>query len=75
LERNIVKQNISGTDRIIRIILAALLALGAWMAGVGSAGGIILLILAAVMLVTSVVGFCPLYSIFKFSTKRSPANS
>ncbi len=70
-----MKQNISGTDRIVRIVIAVLLALGAWMTGVGSVGGIILLILAAVMLVTSAVGFCPLYALFKFSTKRSPANS
>lgn len=70
-----MKQNISGTDRIIRIVLAALLALGAWMAGVGSVGGIILLILAAVMLVTSALGFCPLYAVFTFGTKRRSANS
>lgn len=70
-----MKQNIGGTDRIVRIVIAALFALGAWMAGVGSVGGIILLILAAVMLVTSAVGFCPLYAPFGFSTKSRPAHS
>ena len=70
-----MKQNIGGTDRIVRIVIAALLALGAWMAGFGTVGGMILLILAAVMLITSAIGFCPLYAPFKFSTKRSPANS
>lgn len=66
-----MKQNISGTDRIVRIVIAVLLALGAWMTGVGSVGGIILLILAAVMLVTSAVGFCPLYALFKFRDRKS----
>jgi len=70
-----MKQNIAGTDRIVRIVLAALLTVGAWMAGFGSIGGIILLILAAVMLVTSAVGFCPLYALLKFTTKHSPANN
>ena len=67
-EKN-MKQNIGNTDRIIRVVLAVLLAVGAWMAGFGSVGGIILLVLAAVMLVTSAVGFCPLYTPFGFSTK------
>jgi hypothetical protein len=69
-----MKQNIGGSDRIVRIVLAVLLTVGAWMAGFGSIGGIILLVLAAVMLVTSAVGFCPLYAPFRFSTKRHPAN-
>ena len=70
-----MQKNIGGTDRIVRIVLAVLLTVGAWMTGFGSIGGIILLVLAAVMLVTSAVGFCPLYAPFGFSTKRHPANS
>ena len=73
-EKN-MKQNIGNTDRIIRVALAVLLAVGAWMAGLGSVGGIILLVLAAVMLVTSAVGFCPLYAPFGFSTKPRAAKS
>jgi Protein of unknown function (DUF2892) len=70
-----MKQNLGGIDRIVRIVLAVLLAAGAGMVGFGSVGGIILLVLAVVMLVTSAVGFCPLYAPFKFSTKHRPANS
>jgi hypothetical protein len=70
-----MKQNIGNTDRIVRIALAVLLTVGAWMAGFGSIGGIILLVLAMVMLVTSAVGFCPLYLAFGFSTKSRPADS
>ena len=68
-----MKQNIGNTDRIVRVVLAVLLAVGAWMAGFGSVGGIILLVLAAVMLVTSAVGLCPMYLPFGFSTKSRPA--
>ena len=70
-----MKQNIGNADRIVRVVLAVLLAVGAWMAGFGSVGGIILLVLAAVMLVTSAVGFCPLYAPFAFSTKPRVAKS
>ena len=70
-----MKQNIGGTDRIVRIVLAVLLTVGSWMAGFGSIGGIILLVLAVVMLVTSAVGFCPLYAPFGFTTKRRHATS
>jgi hypothetical protein len=70
-----MKQNIGGTDRIVRIVLGVLLTVGAWMAGFGTVGGIILLVLAAVMLVTSAVGFCPLYAPFGFSTKPRPAQN
>lgn len=70
-----MKQNIGSTDRIVRIVIAAILTVGAWMAGFGSIGGIILLILALVMLATSAVGFCPLYAPFGFSTGRRPANN
>jgi mannose/fructose/N-acetylgalactosamine-specific phosphotransferase system component IID len=70
-----MKKNMGNPDRIIRIVVAVVLAIGAGLAGFGSVGGIILLILAAVMLATSAMGFCPLYAPFKFSTKRGPANS
>jgi len=70
-----MKQNIGNTDRIVRIVIAALLIVGAWMAGFGTIGGIILLALAVVLLATSAIGFCPLYLPFGFSTKSRPANS
>lgn len=70
-----MKKNMGNPDRIVRIVIAVVLAIGAGIAGFGSVAGIILLILAAVMLVTSAVGFCPLYAPFKFSTKRGPAKS
>jgi len=70
-----MKLNMGNTDRIVRLVIAVLLAIGAALAGFGTVGGIILLILAAVMLITSAVGFCPLYAPFKFSTKHTPAKS
>jgi len=70
-----MKLNMGNTDRIVRLVIAALLVVGALLLGFGSVGGIILLGLAVVMLVTSAVGFCPLYAPFKFSTKSGAAKS
>lgn len=64
-----MNKNLNRLDRGIRIGIAALLTVGAWTAGFGSITAIILLILAAVMLATSVAGFCPIYALFGLSTK------
>ncbi len=66
-----MKHNISNLDRIIRAILAALIAylyLGGFVTGIF---GIILVVLGAILLITSVIGFCPLYALFKISTLKS----
>jgi hypothetical protein len=36
--------------------------------GVGSVAGIVLLAVAVIMFLTGVVGFCPLYMIFRINT-------
>ena len=40
--------------------------------GVGTAWGIVLLVVAVVMVVTAAVGFCPLYRLFGISTCKVP---
>lgn len=65
-----MKPNLSTLDRIIRVVVAALFAylyLGGIVTG---ALGIVLLVLGAVFVLTAVVGFCPLYAMFKFSTLK-----
>lgn len=48
--------------------MAAVLA---FVVGAGSVGGILLLVVAAVLLVTALVGFCSLYRLFGMSTNPS----
>lgn len=64
-------KNMGNTDRIIRIVLAAAAAVLAFVVGAGSVGGILLLVVALVLLVTAIVGFCPLYRLFNLSTKSA----
>jgi hypothetical protein len=66
-----MKPNLSKWDRMIRVVLAALFAY-LYFAGIVTGGlGIVLLVLGVVFLGTAIVGFCPLYAAFKFSTLRS----
>jgi len=64
-----MSRNMGTWDRRIRALLIAPLALLAAIAvGVGSVFGIVLLALAAIMLGTSAIGYCPLYALVGFST-------
>jgi hypothetical protein len=57
-------------DRLVRTLVVAPVAIVvAIVVGVGSVAGIVLLALAAVMLTTSAVGFCPLYKVFRIDTR------
>jgi Inner membrane protein YgaP-like, transmembrane domain len=57
-----MSRNISTLDRGLRSFVVAPAAIVvAFVVGAGSVGGIVLFVLAAVMLATSSVGFCPLY--------------
>ena len=66
-----MKLNMGSADRIIRAIIAITLGVlfyykVGFMTGTV---GIVLLVVAAVFLLTSLVSFCPLYPIFGMSTK------
>lgn len=65
--------NESSTDRIIRAVAAVVAIVVAFVTGPSSVLGIVLLVVAAVLLVTAAVGFCPLYRIFGMSTCKVPA--
>jgi len=60
--------NENNVDRIIRLVIAAVAVGISATIGFGTIGGIILLVVAGIMVVTAAVGFCPLYAVFGFST-------
>ncbi len=63
--------NESPTDRVIRIALGISLA-GVALAGVATAPVLyVVWVIAAIALVTGIVGFCPLYALIRVSTKRA----
>lgn len=58
------------TDKIIRIVIAVIFAVLFFTKAVTGVLGIILLILAVMFVLTSLIGFCPLYLPFKINTCR-----
>lgn len=63
-----MKKNMGSADRIIRVIIAAVIA-GLFFAKVITGTvGIVLLVLAGVFVLTSLISFCPLYLPFGIST-------
>jgi hypothetical protein len=63
-----MKKNMGTADRIIRTILAALFAILYFTNVLTGTVGIVLMVLAAVFLLTSFISFCPLYAPFGLST-------
>ncbi len=66
-----MKTNMAVADRIVRVVIAALVAIGYFTGVLTGAWAIVLGIVAVVFLATSIVGFCPLYALLRVSTKRA----
>ena len=69
-----MSRNMSNLDRGLRsFVIAPVAIVIAVLIGAGSIGGLVLFALAAIMLATSAVGFCPLYALFHLDTRgRTP---
>jgi len=65
-----MKKNMGTIDRIIRVSLVVLIAILYFTNVISGTWAIILGVLAAIFLVTSLVGFCPLYLPFGISTRK-----
>lgn len=59
-----MKKNMGNTDRVIRAALVALIAALYYTEVIGGTLAIILGVVAVIFLATSLISFCPLYSIF-----------
>ncbi|MGM0462903.1 MAG: YgaP family membrane protein [Fibrobacterota bacterium] len=66
-----MKKNMGTTDKIIRVLLAAIFGVLYVTETISGAFGIVLLVLAGVFVVTGVIGFCPLYAPFGITTCSS----
>jgi fatty acid desaturase len=66
-----MKKNMGTADRIIRVIIAAVIALLYFTDKITGTLGIVLLVLAGVFLLTSLFSFCPLYWSFGLKTRAS----
>lgn len=66
-----MKKNMGNIDKIVRVIVALVIG-GLYFTGAfGETLGYILVAVAAIFLLTSAIGFCPLYAPFGLSTSPS----
>ncbi|PZR28160.1 MAG: DUF2892 domain-containing protein [Azospira oryzae] len=65
-----MKKNMGSADRIIRVIIAAIMIVLYWTGTITGTWGIVLITLAFIFVLTSLVRFCPLYLPFGLSTVR-----
>ncbi len=65
-----MKLNESNIDRIIRAVVGIVLLYLGFGGVLSGATAIVVDILGVILLFTGAVGFCPLYMLFKFSTRK-----
>jgi hypothetical protein len=63
-----MKHNMGNIDRIVRILIAVVIAVLYFTNTITGTPGYVLLAVGGIFLLTSMVGSCPLYSIFGINT-------
>jgi len=63
-----MKKNMGNADRIVRILLAAFVAVLYFTNIISGTVGVVILVLAGVFVATSLVSFCPLYTLIGMNT-------
>lgn len=63
-----MKTNMATLDKTIRIIIAIIIGYLYYNGTISGTLGIILMVFAAIFLLTSIISFCPLYTIFGIKT-------
>lgn len=66
-----MKVNEAGWDRIIRLVIGLVLLYLGWGGVVVGSLGLVFKVLGFVPLITGLIGWCPLYSLVNFSTKKA----
>lgn len=63
-----MKKNMGNADKIIRLVIAAIVIILFATHLITGTLGIILLVLSGIFIITSFISFCPLYVIFRINT-------
>lgn len=61
-------RNMGTPDRIVRAVVGVAAVVAGILAGASSVLGIVAFVVAAVLLSTAAVGFCPVYRLLRFDT-------
>lgn len=68
LKNIIMKKNVGNIDKIVRFVLAAVLAALFFTGTVTGTLGMVLLVAGGVLVATSAISFCPLYTLLGMNT-------
>jgi len=63
-----MKKNMGNIDRIIRMLIAVVVSVLYFMDILTGTLGIVLMAFAGIFILTSLISFCPLYTLFGFSS-------
>jgi hypothetical protein len=63
-----MKKNVGTIDKVVRILIAILIVVLFMAHIISGVAGIVLLVLAGILVLTSIISFCPIYFPFKLST-------
>ncbi|PHQ56951.1 MAG: hypothetical protein COC16_02295 [Lutibacter sp.] len=63
-----MKRNMGSTDKIIRVIIAIVIAVLYWQGMITGTLATVLLLVGSIFLLTSLAGFCPGYLVIGMST-------
>ena len=63
-----MKKNMGGIDRVIRLLIAVVIAYLFYTNVITGVLAVVLLVVAGIFVLTSFVSFCPIYSIFGYRT-------
>jgi len=66
-----MKKNMGSTDRFLRIILAIVVAILYFTKTIDGMVALVLMIFAVIFLLTSLVSFCPLYTLLGINTCKT----
>ncbi|AZJ34715.1 DUF2892 domain-containing protein [Tenacibaculum singaporense] len=66
-----MKKNMGNTDKAVRTLIALIIAALSYFEFITGIFGNILLVLAIILLVTSLVNFCPLYKLLGINTCKT----
>ena len=61
----------SELDKVLRILAAAIVVVLNFMGLIGGWLATVLMSVSAILLLTTLINFCPLYALFKMSTRKN----
>ncbi len=65
-----MKKNMGAADKTLRVIAALIIAILFFTNVIPGTLGIVLMVFAGIFILTSLIGTCPLYSMFGISTEK-----